>query len=117
MSIPQRADKWIVFVLMVGLGTFYVSGHSLPDGHDLLPSIATALTFGALLTAVYLGWCAICRLLARRLRVVPSSGQVRLVANGSFFAIMLALHFISFEPMTLTLHLPAKEHAQTSIPE
>jgi hypothetical protein len=114
MSIPQRADKWIVLALMVGLGVFYVSGNTLPDGHSMVPWVATPITFGAVLTACYLGWCAICRRVARLLRVVPTSGHVRLFANGSFFVIMLALNFIPFEAKTVTIHFPAKDHARNS---
>jgi hypothetical protein len=114
MSIPQTADKWIVFALMVGLGVFYVLRDTMPDGFRTLAWFVTPIIFGALFTGCYVVWCATCRLLSRILRVVPTSGNVRLFANSSFFVIVLALIFAPFKT-TMTLRLPAKEDAQTSI--
>ena len=116
MNIPRSADKWIVFALMVGLGAFYVSRSTLPDGHSIMPWVATPITFGAVLTVLYLGWCAICRLISRLLRVVPTSGRVRLFANASFVVIMFALNFIPFEAR-FTMQMPAKHRTQSSISE
>jgi len=114
MSIPAKTDKWIVFALMVGLGAFYVSRNTLPEGSSKIIWFATPITFGAVLTACYLAWCAICRWLSRLLRIVPASKSVRVFANGSFFALVLALNFLPLEPVTMTFHVPAKDRTQTS---
>jgi hypothetical protein len=102
---------------MVGLGAFYVSRNTWPDGRGIMPWIATPITFGAVMTVLYLGWCAMWHLISRLLRVVPTSGRVRLFSNVSFAVMMLALIFIPFEPITFTIQMPTKHRAQSSISE
>ena len=89
MNIPPRADKWIGFLLIFGFGILYYSyqtGLGLPPAEWLLDAVVIAV----LLTLLYVGWSALCRLLARRIRAPVRWLTVRLCANATFavFAVL-----------------------------
>jgi hypothetical protein len=96
MSIPQRADKWIVSALSAGLGVVWLLRSTVPGGFSAMDWLVIPVLCGLFLTAVYMIWCAICRLIARALRVGPTSGNVRHFANSSFFVLMLVVIFAPY---------------------
>jgi cation transport ATPase len=89
MNIPPRADKWIAFLLMVGLQRLH---YSHPTGFSLAPSewLLDEVAIAVLLTLLYVGWSALCRALARRLRTPVRGVTTRMCANATFavFAVL-----------------------------
>jgi hypothetical protein len=83
-------------------------------GTSAIAWFATPILFGVVFTTCYVVWCSTCRLIARVLGIVPNSGNVRRIANGSFFVIMLALIFVPYE-RTVTIRMPTKDPVQTPI--
>ena len=109
MTIPQKADKWIVFVAAVALGIvdgYRSRGIDAIDGF-VIP-IALVLTFMIL----YLLWCAACRLLTRLQVIQRMFGNMRTFANVVFVAFVLITLF--WPVPSFTLAIPAKVKLNSS---
>jgi len=116
MKIPEWADKWIAFALVLALGVDDLArSKGLPIGpveYVLIPLIVAALFLLAFLICRTL-----CRAAARMFGVNPSSPRVRLISNAVFFA---ALALIILQPLlfpgliheTFTIELPKKVSIQ-----
>jgi hypothetical protein len=96
MSIPQKVDKWIVFVLAFALGVVELLRSVVPGGFTAFEWVAMPLISAVVFTTCYVIWSAACRLIARLLLIIPTTGNVRILANGSFLVIILALIFVPF---------------------
>src|SRR5579862_5098361 len=78
MRVPQTVDKWIVFAVMLATAVTDLSLSTLP-GAGVIDWVMVPLLFALLGTAVYLVWCALCRLVCR---LVRAEARARLIANG-----------------------------------
>jgi len=105
MSVPQRADKWIVFVSMFGLVVVQLLRSTVPGGFGAIAWVAIPVVISAVSTACFVVWCTTCRVLA--LRIAPNSRNIRIYANASFFVVLLTLILVPYES-TMTVQLPAK---------
>jgi hypothetical protein len=118
MSIPQKADKWIVFVLAFALGVVELLRSVVPGGFTAFEWAALPLICAVSLTICYVIWSAACRLIARLMLIIPTAGNVRILANGSFLAIMLALilvpYFLPYR-RTEVFVVPAKVRIQAPV--
>ena len=81
MSIPQKADKWIVFGLTFVLGVVDLLRSVVPGGFTAREFAAIPLICAVLLSACYVIWCAACRLIARLLLIIPTTGLDRSVSR------------------------------------
>jgi hypothetical protein len=115
MSIPQKADKWIVFALMFALGVVDLLRSTVPGGFTAIQWATIPLIAAVLFTTCYVIWCTACLLIARLLLIIPTSRNVRILANVSFLVIMLALTFAPYET-TVTFQVPVKVGTQTPVP-
>jgi hypothetical protein len=112
MKIPEWADKWIVFALILALGCDDLARSKgipiSPAEYVLIPLMGAALFLLA-----FLIWRALCRLAARLFGVNPLSQRVRLISNAVFFG---ALALLILQPLlfpglineTVTVELPKK---------
>jgi hypothetical protein len=107
MRLPQRADKWIVLVLMTGAGVAYMWRLAGIDPLGWVGIVAIALLSGAALTVCYVVWCAAWRLLAAFFfagRAKP--GRIRALANVSFLLVFGVLAFAPGKTGVITVELP-----------
>jgi len=106
MRIPQQADKWIVFVLMLGVGAADFLRGPLPAEFGVVARVGLPLIFGVVFTAGYVLWCLACRGIARLLQAAPESAAVRVFANVSFL-LLVAVMFIPIRTHAVRRDLPA----------
>lgn len=106
MSIPQRADKWIVFGVMFAVGVAWLLRSSVPGGFTVTTWAVIPLAAAVIVTTFYVIWCAACRLFVRLLPITATAGSLRILANGSFL-IMVALIVVS-EMTTVVDERPTK---------
>ena len=106
MRIPQQADKWIVFVLMLGAGAADMLRGSLLTEFGVVTGVGIPLAVGAVFTAGYIVWCMACRWIARFLQLVPESASVRVFANVSFL-LLVAVMFMPIRTHAELRDLPA----------
>jgi hypothetical protein len=105
MNIPQKADKWIVFVATLVLAMVGDVRHPGFAGDPFLWCVGSVL-IAVLLTLIYVIWCAFCRWLARRLRTDSLSKRVRFVSNTIFFALLILGVFLPVRKVTVGLPAP-----------
>jgi len=118
MTIPPRADKWIAFLLLVGVGRLH---YSHPTGLSLAPSewLLETVVIAVLLTLLYVGWSALCRALARRLRTPVRGVTARRCANATFavFAVLTVvwLHTPLYTIKARIVRMPDAQPIQDSL--
>src|ERR1700736_2087855 len=101
MKIPQKADKWIVFVgtLALALLNYTVRTH-------LYFACVFSITIAVMLTVMYVLWCALDRFLARRLAIHPTAGRVRTVSSATNAALLLGASFVPIPNFTVEIPVP-----------
>jgi hypothetical protein len=112
MSIPQKVDKWIVFIVAIGLGA---ADAYRSRGVDAIDGFAIATALALIITIVYLIWCAACRLLTRLRGVRRIFGNMRIFANIVFVAFVSIALFWPVPRWTVTI--PAKAILKSSAPD
>lgn len=109
MSVPERADKWVVMLVMLAIAGFYLFTST---GIELTVTDVIVIpgAFGVIGTIIYLAWRAVCRVVARLLGGKFSRGSVRAFTNGVFAAVILALMlqpvFFPGYKHTVTIQMP-----------
>lgn len=103
MTIPQKADKWIVLIVAIALGI--VDGYR-SRGIDAIDGFAIPIALALTFMILYLLWCAACRLLMRLRGIKRIFRNMRTFANAVFVAFVLITLFWPVPKFTLTI--PAK---------
>lgn len=106
MNVPKKADKWIVFVIILAVG-IVDSLRSTPIERSVLP-----LMLAATFTISYVIWGALCRLMTRLFGKSLAVVSVRVFVNGVFLAFIMVAIF--FPVPTVTVTIPAKISIKTS---
>lgn len=109
MNVPQKTDKWIVFVIVLAVG---IVDSLRSTGIDTIERLVLPLMFAATITISYVIWCALCRLTTRLPRKRPAAVSVRVFVNGVFLAFIVFAIFVPIPTVTVTI--PAKISIKTS---
>jgi hypothetical protein len=101
MNIPPKSDKWIAFLLIVGLGGL---GYSQDTGFRLAPAgwLLDAVPIAVLLTLLYVIWSALCRALANRIRTSAHGMTACAVSNAIFGVFVVLTFFWLYTPVYTT---------------
>jgi hypothetical protein len=111
MKMSEWGDKWLVFVLVFGLGVY--EGVRDIEFPIWLEFVVVPLMIATTFLLAFVLWRTLCRLIARMFFVNSSSRRVRLISNGVFFS---ALALVILQPLifpnlihrTVTIELPRK---------
>lgn len=109
MTIPQKADKWIVFLVALTLG---IADGYRSRGLDAIDEFVIPISLALTVTIIYLIWSAACRLLTRLRGIKRIFGNVRTFANVVFVAFVVITLFWPVPQWTLTV--PAKVMLKSS---
>jgi hypothetical protein len=101
LSIPPKADKWIAFVLIVGLGRL---DYSRDGGFRMAPAgwLFDAVLIAVLLTILYVLWSALCQAVTRHIRKPPRGFTARTGSNAIFGVFVVITFFWLYTPIYTT---------------
>jgi len=101
MTVPPKADKWIVFISTMTLALLHYA-----LGTSLYIACVFSIAIAVILTMMYVLWCALGRFLARRLVIDPIAGRVRTVSNVTYAALLLGAAFLPIPHFTVEIPVP-----------